>query len=354
MAGQFVERDCLLHRAVPGRRLHGLRELHRHPVAQRPKLHRLLGRHRATLQLPRPRLQQRWVLSLFQHREHPGRGGQSTADSGDIGRSHNRSCAPERGVQRLASSDPDGTIATWAWSFGDGTSGSGPMITHVYSAAGFYVANVTVTDNGGASNTTSVTINVTTGASSVPTAPTNLAASSSTRAQDQPHVDQHGHQRDVDHRAALQRELVHGVCRRRPARRDGEVLDRHGGEVAIDVSLSRVRVQRRGEIAVLEHRERDGALSTSVVYASPCRSRGLSNACDESLRRDRDLRSNDHRVGDIRRVALAGGSESELNDLGYALLRMKSGPTEPRDPSKDQIRHRAIEFISHVMTNDSA
>ena len=55
------------------------------------------------------------------------------------------------------------------------------MITHVYSAAGFYVANVTVTDNGGASNTASVTINVTTGASSVPTAPTNLAATSSTR-----------------------------------------------------------------------------------------------------------------------------------------------------------------------------
>ena len=55
------------------------------------------------------------------------------------------------------------------------------MITHVYSTAGFYVANVTVTDNGGASNTTSVTISVT-GAASVPSAPTILAASSSTRA----------------------------------------------------------------------------------------------------------------------------------------------------------------------------
>jgi PKD repeat protein len=79
------------------------------------------------------------------------------------------------------STDIDGTIAAWTWSFGDGTSGSGPTITHVYSTAGFYVANVTVTDNGGASNTTSVTINVTTGASSVPTAPANLTASSSTR-----------------------------------------------------------------------------------------------------------------------------------------------------------------------------
>jgi PKD repeat protein len=99
------------------------------------------------------------------------------------------SAVPTTGVAPLSvvfngsgSSDPDGTIATWAWSFGDDTSGSGPTITHVYPAAGFYVATVTVTDNGGASNTTSVTISVTTGAASVPTAPTTLAASSSTRA----------------------------------------------------------------------------------------------------------------------------------------------------------------------------
>ena len=44
--------------------------------------------------------------------------------------------------------------------------------------------------------------------------------------------------------------------------RDGDGLDRLGGEVALDLSLSRVRVERGGEIAVLEHRERDGALST--------------------------------------------------------------------------------------------
>ena len=98
------------------------------------------------------------------------------------------SAVPTTGVAPLSvafdgsrSTDIDGTIAAWAWSFGDGSSGSGPMITHVYSTAGFYVANVTVTDNGGASNTTSVTINATTGASSVPTAPTNLVASSSIR-----------------------------------------------------------------------------------------------------------------------------------------------------------------------------
>jgi PKD repeat protein len=99
------------------------------------------------------------------------------------------SALPTTGVAPLGvafdgsrSTDIDGTIAAWAWAFGDGTSGSGPTITHVYSAAGFYVATVTVTDNGGASNTTSVTISVTTGTASVPAAPTSLAASSSTRA----------------------------------------------------------------------------------------------------------------------------------------------------------------------------
>ena len=82
--------------------------------------------------------------------------------------------------------------------------------------------------------------------------------------QDSPHVDQHRHQCDVDHRTALQREHVHGVCRRRPARRHGDVLDRRRGEVALDVSLSDVRGQRCGTVAVLEHRERDGALSTET------------------------------------------------------------------------------------------
>jgi PKD repeat protein len=99
------------------------------------------------------------------------------------------SAVPTTGVAPLSvvfngsgSSDPDGTIATWAWSFGDGTSGSGPTITHVYTAAGFYIANLTVTDNAGASSTASATISVTTGSSTAPSAPNNLAARSNSRA----------------------------------------------------------------------------------------------------------------------------------------------------------------------------
>ena len=98
------------------------------------------------------------------------------------------SVVPSTGVAPLlvsfdgsGSTTPNGEITSWAWSFGDGTFGTGPAITHLYTDAGMYVASLTVADNGGASNTASVTINVTTGASSVPSAPTNLSASSSTR-----------------------------------------------------------------------------------------------------------------------------------------------------------------------------
>ena len=51
------------------------------------------------------------------------------------------------------STDPDGTVSSWAWSFGDGSSGTGPVTTHVYATPGTYTASLKVTDNDGASNT---------------------------------------------------------------------------------------------------------------------------------------------------------------------------------------------------------
>jgi alpha-tubulin suppressor-like RCC1 family protein/Tol biopolymer transport system component/chitodextrinase len=48
-----------------------------------------------------------------------------------------------------ASSDTDGTIASWSWSFGDGGTSSSRNPTHVYSAAGAFSVKLTVTDNGG-------------------------------------------------------------------------------------------------------------------------------------------------------------------------------------------------------------
>ncbi|MFD2026427.1 PKD domain-containing protein [Promicromonospora aerolata] len=48
------------------------------------------------------------------------------------------------------SADLDGTIASWAWSFGDGTTGTGEEVTHTYAAPGTYTVTLTVTDDEGA------------------------------------------------------------------------------------------------------------------------------------------------------------------------------------------------------------
>jgi LysM repeat protein len=50
-----------------------------------------------------------------------------------------------------AGSSDDGNIVRYAWDFGDGTTGSGVSVTHVYNAAGSYKVTLTVTDDGGLS-----------------------------------------------------------------------------------------------------------------------------------------------------------------------------------------------------------
>lgn len=50
------------------------------------------------------------------------------------------------------STDPDDGIASWAWDFGDGTSGSGSAVSHTYPAGGAYPVQLTVTDVAGASD----------------------------------------------------------------------------------------------------------------------------------------------------------------------------------------------------------
>jgi PKD repeat protein len=58
-----------------------------------------------------------------------------------------------------ASDDPDGTIVSWDWDFGDGSTGSGETTSHPYAAAGTYQVTLTVTDNSTAA--TSITQPVT-------------------------------------------------------------------------------------------------------------------------------------------------------------------------------------------------
>ena len=59
------------------------------------------------------------------------------------------------------SKDPDGSIATYSWDFGDGATGSGATPIHTYAAANMYNVTLTVTDDSGASDAAGSTVEVT-------------------------------------------------------------------------------------------------------------------------------------------------------------------------------------------------
>jgi PKD repeat protein len=60
------------------------------------------------------------------------------------------------------STDPeDGTPASYAWDFGDGTTGTGANATHGYAVTGSYTVTLEVKDSAGATNTVSHDVSVT-------------------------------------------------------------------------------------------------------------------------------------------------------------------------------------------------
>jgi len=56
------------------------------------------------------------------------------------------------------SSDPDGSIVSYQWSFGDGGSATGVTTLHTYSTQGTYTATLTVTDDDGRTGSTTQVI----------------------------------------------------------------------------------------------------------------------------------------------------------------------------------------------------
>jgi len=59
-----------------------------------------------------------------------------------------------------ASHDPDGTLASYAWDFGDGETGSGPQVAHAFAAPGQYTVTLRVTDNCGEADTDTLTVTI--------------------------------------------------------------------------------------------------------------------------------------------------------------------------------------------------
>ena len=63
------------------------------------------------------------------------------------------------------STDSDGTIASYSWSFGDGATSTAANPSHTYASAGTYNVSLTVTDNSGATDTDQTTAVITSGGS---------------------------------------------------------------------------------------------------------------------------------------------------------------------------------------------
>jgi hypothetical protein len=74
-----------------------------------------------------------------------------------------------------ASYDSDGTVASYAWNFGDGGTVAGAVCTHTYNQAGTFTATLTVTDNVGAQ--AAVTVKITVTDPNVVNAPSGLTTS---------------------------------------------------------------------------------------------------------------------------------------------------------------------------------
>ena len=65
------------------------------------------------------------------------------------------------------SSDPDGSISAYGWTFGDGGTAAIQNPSHGYAAAGTYTVTLTVTDNQGATNAISHSVTITSGSTRI-------------------------------------------------------------------------------------------------------------------------------------------------------------------------------------------
>ena len=85
----------------------------------------------------------------------------NTVPTANPGGPYNGSAGSSISFDGSGSSDSDGSIAGYQWDFGDNSTGSGVMPTHVYASAGTFDVTLTVTDDGGATDTQTTTATIT-------------------------------------------------------------------------------------------------------------------------------------------------------------------------------------------------
>ena len=63
-------------------------------------------------------------------------------------------------INGTGSSDADGTIQSYVWNFGDGSTATGASVSHTYSQDGAFAVTLTVTDNDGLTATSTSTVQI--------------------------------------------------------------------------------------------------------------------------------------------------------------------------------------------------